>query len=203
VGSVEQPPRLVLASRNRAKLEELRRTLPGSRLELLDRLDYPPEDGASYEENARAKARFARQFAPADVWVVGEDSGLEVRALRDGPGVRSARFAQGAHVPRLLAALGDASDRRARYVCELVALSPAGEEVRGSGVLAGTIADEPRGSAGFGFDPVFVPEGEDQTVAELGDAWKAENSHRARAARALRGQDLFVGPRSRLVNDDE
>jgi XTP/dITP diphosphohydrolase len=71
-------------------------------------------------------------------------------------------------------------------VCELVAVSPEGEEVRGTGILEGLIAAEPRGSEGFGFDPVFVPDGEEQTIAELGDEWKAENSHRVRAAKALR-----------------
>ncbi len=78
-----------------------------------------------------------------------------------------------------------AKGRRGRYVCELVALSPEGEEIRGSGTLEGRIADAPRGSSGFGYDPVFVPEGETETVAELGDDWKREHSHRARAARAL------------------
>jgi XTP/dITP diphosphohydrolase len=76
--------------------------------------------------------------------------------------------------------------RRARYVCELVALSPEGEELRGTGTLEGRIAEEPRGSGGFGFDPIFVPDGEARTVAELGDEWKAQSSHRARAATELR-----------------
>ena len=89
------------------------------------------------------------------------------------------------HVERILEALAGEDDRQARYVCELVCLEPAGHELRGTGTLEGSIADEPRGTAGFGFDPVFVPEGETQTVAELGDAWKAEHSHRARAAKAL------------------
>jgi XTP/dITP diphosphohydrolase len=91
------------------------------------------------------------------------------------------------HVERLLRELdGIAGDgRRARYVCELVALSPEGEEVRGTGILDGRIGEEPRGSEGFGFDPIFVPDGEERTVAELGDEWKAKNSHRALAARAL------------------
>jgi XTP/dITP diphosphohydrolase len=75
--------------------------------------------------------------------------------------------------------------RRARYVCELVAISPEDEVLRGTGILEGRITDEPSGSGGFGFDPVFVPEGEERTVADLGDEWKAENSHRARAAKAL------------------
>jgi XTP/dITP diphosphohydrolase len=77
--------------------------------------------------------------------------------------------------------------RRARYVCELVALGPGGAELRGTGTLEGRIAEKPRGSEGFGYDPIFVPEGETRTVAELGNAWKAEHSHRARAARALAG----------------
>jgi XTP/dITP diphosphohydrolase len=91
------------------------------------------------------------------------------------------------HVERLLRELeGIGGDgRRARYVCELVALSPEGEEVRGTGILDGRIATEPAGSGGFGFDPVFVPDGEGRTVGELGDEWKRESSHRARAANAL------------------
>jgi XTP/dITP diphosphohydrolase len=91
------------------------------------------------------------------------------------------------HVERLLAELAgvEGDGRRARYVCELVALSPAGKERRGTGTLEGRIGHKPRGSEGFGFDPIFVPEGEERTVAELGNDWKAENSHRARAAQAL------------------
>jgi XTP/dITP diphosphohydrolase len=77
------------------------------------------------------------------------------------------------------------SGRRARYVCELVAITPEGREHRGTGTLGGRIADEPSGAQGFGFDPVFIPDGEQQTVAELGDEWKSLHSHRANAARAL------------------
>ena len=112
-----------------------------------------------------------------------------MEGLGGRPGVQSARFAGGEHVARLLAELEgvEREARRGRYVCELVALSPEGEEVRGTGILAGRIADEPRGSEGFGFDPIFVPNGDVRTVAELGDEWKAENSHRARAAKALLG----------------
>jgi XTP/dITP diphosphohydrolase len=121
-------------------------------------------------------------------WILGEDSGLEVEGLNGAPGIKSARFAGGMHVERMLAELqgvqGDG--RRARYVCELVALSPQGDEVRGTGTLEGRIAEEPSGSGGFGFDPVFLPEGGERTVAELGDGWKRANSHRARAAAALR-----------------
>jgi XTP/dITP diphosphohydrolase len=120
--------------------------------------------------------------------MLGEDSGLEVEALDGRPGVETARWAQGRHVERILEALAGEEDRRARYVAELVCLDPTGRELRGTGTLEGRIADEPRGTAGFGFDPVFVPDGETQTVAELGDAWKAGHSHRARAARALAAQ---------------
>jgi XTP/dITP diphosphohydrolase len=75
--------------------------------------------------------------------------------------------------------------RRARYVSELVAIGPRGEELRGTGTLSGRIATEARGTEGFGFDPVFIPDGEQCTVAELGDEWKVQHSHRAKAAQAL------------------
>lgn len=177
-----------LASQNAHKLSELRAALPDWELELLGADEFPPEEGDTYYENALAKARFGREVGPADAWALGEDSGIEVARLGGAPGLKSARWAGGAHVERVLAALdGVASEERgARYVCELVALSPEGEELRGTGVLEGRIAEKPRGEQGFGFDPVFIPDGEERTVAELGDAWKAQNSHRSRAARALR-----------------
>jgi XTP/dITP diphosphohydrolase len=176
-----------LASRNPGKARELQRLLPGWTVEPLDAGEPPEETGETYCENALLKARFGREAGPADAWILGEDSGLEVHGLDGGPGVRSARFGGADPVGRLLEELGgvEGDGRRARYVCELVALSPAGEELRGSGTLEGRIAAVPRGTEGFGYDPVFVPEGEDRTVAELGDGWKAEHSHRARAARAL------------------
>jgi XTP/dITP diphosphohydrolase len=178
-----------VASRNEHKLEELKHALPDWDLTLLEADEYPPEEGETYYENARGKARFGRTVAERDDWVLGEDSGLEVDALGGGPGVTSSRFAPaGDFVERLLAELDgvEGEGRRARYVCELVCLSPAGEEFRGTGTLAGSIAHEPRGSEGFGYDPVFVPEGETNTVAQLGSQWKARHSHRARAARAVR-----------------
>lgn len=176
----------VLASANPGKLRELRRALPGWEIEPLEADDYPPESGETYYENARAKAWFGREREP-DRWVLGEDSGLEVAGLDGAPGITSARFAGDMHVERLLSELGgvEGDGRRARYVCELVALSPEGEERRGTGILEGRIAEQPSGSEGFGFDPIFIPEAEERTVAELGDAWKEESSHRARAARAL------------------
>jgi XTP/dITP diphosphohydrolase len=182
--------RVALASTNKGKLRELRALLPDWDLEPLV-ADYPEEQGETFYENARAKARFGRAVSEREVWVLGEDSGLEVDALGGGPGIRSARFAgpdatDDANVERLLGHLEGvrAEDRGARYVCELVLLSSRGE-ARGTGTLAGRIGDEPRGAEGFGYDPVFIPEGHEATVAELGDNWKADHSHRAKAARAL------------------
>jgi len=178
--------RAVLCSRNDNKRRELERALPGWTIDLLDADDYPPEMGDTFFDNARGKAAYGRSVGPADAWMLGEDSGLEVDALGGRPGVETARWAQGRHVERILEALAGKPNRRARYVCELVALAPDGSELRGTGTLEGRIADGARGTEGFGFDPVFVPDGEERTVAELGDAWKSEHSHRARAAAALR-----------------
>jgi len=176
----------VLASANENKLRELGHALEGWSLETLDAQEYPPESGDTYLENARAKAEFGRTLAP-DRWVLGEDSGVEIEGLGGGPGVLSARWAAGREAERALEELEgvQGAGRRARYVCELVAISPDGAEHRGTGVLEGRIAEELSGSEGFGFDPVFVPKGEDRTVAELGNDWKRDNSHRARAARSL------------------
>jgi XTP/dITP diphosphohydrolase len=178
----------VLASRNAHKARELERLLPGWTLEPLDRRDYPSETGATYYENAALKARFGRGVTGGEAWVLGEDSGLEVEALGGRPGVLSARYAPEGPpaVAKLLGELGAAEDRRARYVSELVLVSPDGRELRGTGTLEGRIAHEPAGSEGFGYDPIFIPDGEERTVAELGNGWKAERSHRARAAGALR-----------------
>lgn len=181
-----------MASGNAHKLRELRLLLPGWELEPLDTVEMPEETGATFYENARAKALFGRSVGEPGVWTIGEDSGLEVDGLGGRPGIRSARYAgpnvtDEENVATLLAELaGQAGNaRRARYVCELVCLSPDLEEFRGTGSLEGHIAEAPRGSAGFGYDPVFVPAGEERTVAELGDDWKSAHSHRARAARAL------------------
>lgn len=178
---------LTLASRNENKLHELRVALPDWQLELLDTdEDFPPELGAAYLDNARSKARFGREVTEPGTWVLGEDSGIEVFGLGGRPGPESARFGGDDPVGRLLEELrGFGEDgRRAQYVCELVLLSPE-TEFRGTGVLEGRIGDEPRGLEGFGYDPIFIPDGEQRTVAELGNDWKREHSHRARAAKAL------------------
>jgi XTP/dITP diphosphohydrolase len=174
-----------LASQNRHKLEELRAALPGWEIDALEASEWPDETGETYEENARLKARFGREREPAG-WILGEDSGIESAALGGEPGVHSARWAPGRdQADALLERLAAETDRRARMVTVLVALPPQGEELVGTGVLEGTIAPERRGEAGFGYDPIFVPDGFTATIAELGDAWKDEHSHRARAAQAL------------------
>jgi XTP/dITP diphosphohydrolase len=177
----------VLCSRNAGKARELEALLPGWTIRPLDVEEFPPETGATYYENALAKARFGRQVGDPDAWMIGEDSGIEVEGLGGGPGVTSSRSAAGDEVGWLLRELErvGGEGRRARYVSELVALAPDGREFRGTGTLSGRIAEAPRGSEGFGFDPIFVPGGEERTVAEVGNEWKRENSHRARAARAL------------------
>jgi XTP/dITP diphosphohydrolase len=176
-----------LCSRNTHKARELARLMPGWAIEPLGEREFPEETGETYYENARAKAEFGRAHGEASAWMIGEDSGLEVAALGGRPGLRSARYApEGAPaIAKLLAELEGVADRRARYVSELVGLSPANEEVRGTGLLEGRIALEARGTEGFGYDPIFIPDGEERTVAELGDGWKERNSHRARAARRL------------------
>jgi len=189
VNSLESEARfeVVFASRNADKARELEALLPGWQIELLAADTYPAEVGRTYYENARDKARFGRAIEKRPLWVMGEDSGIEVFALDWGPGVFSARFGGNDPVGRLLSAIEgiEGEGRRARFVCELVVISPSGEELRGTGTLDGRISHQPRGSEGFGYDPIFVPESETQTTAELGNAWKQQNSHRARAARAL------------------
>ena len=180
-----RPRTLALASGNPHKLEELRRALPGWEIGLVAAGDPPPEDGATFEDNARIKARWGRLHALSGSWVAGEDSGIEATALGGAPGVHSARWAAGDPVGRMLEALADEVERGARYVCVVVAVGPDGREVVAQGTLEGTIAREAAGSEGFGFDPIFVPVGETRTVAQLGDDWKRTHSHRAKAAAAL------------------
>ena len=180
------------ASGNAHKLRELRELFPDWTIEPLG-ADLPEETGETFYENAQAKAVFARDVSDPATVVIAEDSGLEVAALVGRPGIRSARYAgpeatDEENVAKLLQELSSTTDdeRGARYVSELVVIWTDGAELRGTGTLEGWITGSPRGSGGFGYDPVFIPAGETSTVAELGDGWKREHSHRARAAAALR-----------------
>jgi XTP/dITP diphosphohydrolase len=181
-------PVLVVATGNVDKVEELAAALPGFQLEVIGSMvGAPDETGSTYYENARLKARFGRRSAPIDAWAVGEDSGIEVVALDGRPGIHSARWA-GDGIARILEELEGVEERGARYVCSVVAHSADGLEIRAEGVLEGSIALGMRGDGGFGYDPIFVPGAEQRTVAELGNAWKRTNSHRARAAFSLAEQ---------------
>ncbi|MCF6390900.1 RdgB/HAM1 family non-canonical purine NTP pyrophosphatase [Mycobacterium sp. MBM] len=189
--------RLLVASRNAKKLTELRRVLDAaglSGLTLLSLADVPPfeeapETGATFEENALAKARDA--FTATGIPAVADDSGLAVEALNGMPGVLSARWS-GAHgddvanLELLLGQLRDVPDERrgAAFVSACALVSGAQETVV-RGEWAGAIAREPRGAGGFGYDPIFVPSGSTCTAAELMPAEKDAASHRGRALALL------------------
>ena len=186
-----------MASRNRKKLAELRRVLDAAGVSGLTLLslddvapfDEAPETGATFEDNAVAKARDA--FRATGLAAVADDSGLEVDALNGMPGVLSARWA-GAHVEDaantalLFAQLRDVPDDRrgAAFVSACALVSGSGETVV-RGTWPGSIAREPRGDNGFGYDPVFIPAGSLRTAAELSPEEKDAASHRGRALAAL------------------
>jgi XTP/dITP diphosphohydrolase len=180
---------LVLATRNPHKLREFARLLEpaGIAIEPLpDGIELPPEDGNTFVENALPKARAAAAATRRPA--IGDDSGIEAEALGGAPGVRSARYAGvGAsdqeNLDKLIeeAPVGSAL----RYVCALAYVDPStGEERVFAGESSGRMADAPRGSGGFGYDPVFVVDG-GRTMAELSDVEKDQISHRGRAARLL------------------
>jgi XTP/dITP diphosphohydrolase len=188
--------RLVIATRNRGKFRELAGLcrLRGIRWYSLAEFPHAPpvrEDGRTFEANARKKARAAARVT--GMLALAEDSGLEVEALRWGPGVRSARFAgrhgdDRANNARLLRRLRGLplTRRRARYRCVLALASPSRVLAVTRGRWAGWIAERPRGHRGFGYDPVFLVPGAGKTVAELPASVKRRLSHRAAAARAMR-----------------
>ena len=185
--------KLLVASRNAKKLAELRRVLDGAGLSGLTLVslndvapfDEAPESGATFEDNALAKARDA--FAATGLASVADDSGLEVAALNGMPGVLSARWSGGhgddaANTGLLLAQLRDVPDeRRGAAFVSACALVSGSAEVVVRGEWRGSIAREPRGEGGFGYDPVFVPDGSDRTAAQLSPAEKDAVSHRGRA----------------------
>ncbi|MBA3418407.1 MAG: RdgB/HAM1 family non-canonical purine NTP pyrophosphatase [Geodermatophilaceae bacterium] len=184
---------LLLASRNPKKLLELRRVagalLPGLRVLGLDDVtpyDEVPETGATFADNALLKAREAVRHT--GLAAVGDDSGLTVNALNEMPGIFSARWAGRhgddlANLELLLGQLADVPDDRlgAAFVCAAALVTPKGAEHVVHGTMRGRLVREPKGDNGFGYDPIFVPEGLDVTSAELLDADKDAISHRGRA----------------------
>jgi XTP/dITP diphosphohydrolase len=186
-----------VASRNREKLAELRRVLEAAGVSGLTLLslddvapfDEAPETGATFEDNALAKAREA--YAASGLASVADDSGIEVNALNGMPGVLSARWSgvhgeDAANTALLLAQLHDVPDSRrgAAFVSACALVSGSGETVV-RGVWPGSIVRAPRGAGGFGYDPVFLPEGSSRTAAELSPEEKDAVSHRGRALSAL------------------
>jgi XTP/dITP diphosphohydrolase len=181
--------RLLLATHNAHKLREFQRLLPDIDLEALpDDAEAPEETGTTYAENALIKARAAAHATGRPAFA--DDSGIEAEALDWAPGVRTARYA-GEHATdeENLAKLHREAPAhsRARYVCVIAHVDPeTGEEHLFEGRCAGTLAEEPRGTGGFGYDPLFVPDQfPGRTMAELSDADKDAISHRGHAARAL------------------
>jgi XTP/dITP diphosphohydrolase len=192
------PPRLLLASANQGKLRELRTILDGLPVELVGLaeagLGEPPEveeTGATFLENALLKGR--AYAAWSGLAAVADDSGLEVDALGGAPGVRSARYAgpgagDQANLDKLLAELtGVPPERRtARFRCAAVLVDPEAGEWHAEAAWEGRLLDAPRGSGGFGYDPVFLPDGWELTSAQVDQAAKDAASHRGQAFRSLR-----------------
>jgi XTP/dITP diphosphohydrolase len=195
--------KILLASSNQGKLAEFRQLLAG-----FDLVPWPsdapslPETGAFFQDNALQKAEGAKAWwlehgTEAVDGVLADDSGLCVDALWGGPGILSARFAPDLSSyrdknHRLLALLPEDADRTARFVCVL-AFAPMpgrlhGEPFTVSGTVEGTLAFDHRGQGGFGYDPIFIPDGYDQTFGELPSDTKHTLSHRARACAALRAR---------------
>jgi XTP/dITP diphosphohydrolase len=181
--------KIVLASHNAHKARELARLLPGWEVEPYPG-ELPEETGETFRDNALLKARAVHRAIGGADWVLADDSGIEAAALGGRPGVRSARYAgeqatDEQNLAKLLDALAGGDDRRVAYVAELVAIAPDGRELHARGELRGTLAADPRGSGGFGYDPAFIPDGDRRTVGEMAAEEKDAISHRARAAREL------------------
>jgi XTP/dITP diphosphohydrolase len=195
------PRRVVLATRNAGKIAELSRILArvggSGDVQIVGLESFPnapdvPETGSTFADNALLKARAIAAYSGLPA--VSDDSGLAVDALHGMPGVLSARWAgkhgdDQANLDLLLGQLGDVAERGAVFICVAALVVPAGggaaREWTTTGVLAGALTRDPRGSNGFGYDPIFVPYGLHTTTAELEPAAKDAISHRGRAFRAL------------------
>ena len=186
--------RLLISSRNPHKIREIRDILGRPGLDLLSADDVPglpdvEEDGDTFVANALKKAR--ELCRASGLWSIADDSGLEVDALGGAPGVLSARYA-GVHGRdadnnlKLLRELADKPDRSAQFHSAIALVAPDGREWTAEGICRGHMIHEPRGTGGFGYDPLFVPDGFDKTFAELGSDVKNRISHRAKALAVAR-----------------
>jgi XTP/dITP diphosphohydrolase len=188
------PAEILIATKNIGKVEELRRLMRDVPVTLRYLPDFPDipdvdETGTTFEQNAVLKAaEYARRTG---LWAVADDSGLEVDALGGEPGVYSARYGGGDlsfddRMALVLERLGPGKPRSARFVCSIALADESGEVLfSAEGICPGTIAESPRGSGGFGYDPIFVPDGFELTFGELPVAVKQQISHRARASAVL------------------
>ena len=179
---------IVVATGNQHKVAEYRELLAGQQVELQSLADYPgfpgcEENGSTFAENASIKALAACKYC--DLPAFADDSGLEVEALGGRPGIHSSRYAptDPERIAKLLAELKGVENRRARFVC-VIAIAINGEVIETfEGEVRGVIVDAPRGSSGFGYDPIFLPDGETRTFGELPAEVKNTISHRANAFR--------------------
>jgi XTP/dITP diphosphohydrolase len=187
--------KLLIATGNSHKLREIRAILNIPGLEIVSPREWPHplpdivEDGATFEANAIKKAMLTA--LAAGLWTLADDSGLEVEALGNAPGVRSARYAgepsnDAANNALLLKNLAGIPDRRARFRCAIALCSPTGRGQVVEGACPGSMLADPRGTHGFGYDPLFVPDGHTLSFAELSDAEKNAISHRAKALQKAR-----------------
>ena len=183
--------KLLAATGNKGKLDELKKILAGEGIEIIspDEVGGIPEvveDKDTFEGNACKKA--LETAIAKNMTVFADDSGLEVEALNGEPGIYSARYADTneARISKLLKNLKGESNRKANFTCVIALASPDGIIGTAEGKVFGTIAEEPYGNGGFGYDPVFIPEGFDKTFAEMDLAMKNKISHRSRAVLKLK-----------------
>jgi XTP/dITP diphosphohydrolase len=176
-----------IATGNTGKVKEFKELLPNHQIfSILDMKSYssPPENGKSFEENARIKAKSFKSIKPG-FWVIGEDSGIEVEGLGNMPGIFSARYAgenarDVENTSKILKMIGIRSpgNRKAQFRCVMIAYDPQGVEHKFEGILKGEIAKDMKGTNGFGYDSVFIPEGLTQTFGEMSVIEKNKISHR-------------------------
>lgn len=197
-------PQIVVATANVHKVEEYRQLLAGEKVELLSLADFPgfpgvEETGSTFAENAAIKALAACKYC--DLPAFADDSGLEVEALDGRPGIHSSRYAptDAERIAKLLKELEGVKNRRARFVCA-IALAINGEVIETfEGEIRGVILDCPRGEGGFGYDPIFLPDGCDRSFGELSQEEKNRISHRAAAYRKA---VEFIEDEMSVLDDD-
>ena len=191
---MERYMKLIIASNNKHKIYEIKKILGGRFEEILSLSEAgisheTVEDGTTFMENALKKAREIAEIAGCAA--LADDSGICAHALDGAPGIYSARFSgkgDQANNDLLIERLSGKSDKGAHYTAAIALVYPDGREVTAEGYMYGKIIDTPRGERGFGYDPIFVPEGESRTVAEMTDEEKNAISHRANALKALVGK---------------